>query len=51
MTKMAQLQIRVSAAEKAEIQDAAKRAGMDMSAWVLSRVMSERKREFHTLLQ
>jgi uncharacterized protein (DUF1778 family) len=38
--KTAQLQIRVSAADKAAIQRAAKRAGMDMSAYVLSRVLS-----------
>jgi hypothetical protein len=38
--KIAQLQIRVSAADKATILSAAKRAGMDMSAYVLSRVLS-----------
>jgi hypothetical protein len=38
--KTAQLQIRVSATEKATIQRAAKRAGMDMSAYVLGRVLS-----------
>ena len=38
--KKAQLQIRVSNAEKAAIQKAAKRAGLDMSAYVLSRVIS-----------
>jgi uncharacterized protein (DUF1778 family) len=38
--KTAQLQIRVSAADKAAIQRAAKRAGMDMSSYVLSRVLS-----------
>jgi Protein of unknown function (DUF1778) len=38
--KKAQLQIRVSNADKTAIQKAAKRAGMDMSAYVLSRVIS-----------
>jgi hypothetical protein len=50
MAKIAQLQIRVSAAEKAVIQDAARQARMDMSAWVLSKVLSAAKREFHHLL-
>ncbi|HWJ35240.1 MAG TPA: DUF1778 domain-containing protein [Steroidobacteraceae bacterium] len=39
-SKSAQLQIRVSRGEKKAIQHAAKRAGMDMSAYVLSRVLS-----------
>ena len=38
--KTQQLQIRVSPAEKAAIQRAAKRAGLDMSSYVLSRVIS-----------
>src|SRR5688572_5322504 len=38
--KTAQLQVRVTAAEKAAIQRLAKEAGMDMSAYVLSRVLS-----------
>jgi len=38
--KSAQLQIRVSRSEKAAIQRAAKRAGMPMSAYVLTRVLS-----------
>ena len=37
--KAAQLQIRVTAAEKAAIQRLARRAGMDMSAYVLARVL------------
>jgi hypothetical protein len=37
--KRSQLQIRVSRSEKAAIQRAAKRAGMPMSAYVLSRVL------------
>jgi len=40
-TKKAQLQIRVTKTEKAAIHQAATRAGMDMSAYVLSRVLSE----------
>lgn len=38
--KTAQLQIRVSAADKATIQRAAKQAGMDMSTYVLTRLLS-----------
>ncbi|HZE44020.1 MAG TPA: DUF1778 domain-containing protein [Steroidobacteraceae bacterium] len=38
--KSAQLQIRVSSEEKKAIQHAAERAGMGMSAYVLSRVLS-----------
>lgn len=38
--KTGQLQIRVSPAEKAIIQRAAKRAGLDMSSYVLSKVIS-----------
>jgi hypothetical protein len=38
--KRGQLQIRVSGGEKKAIQRAARRAGMDMSAYVLSRVLS-----------
>jgi hypothetical protein len=38
--KSAQLQIRVSSAQKSAIQRAALRAGMDMSSYVLSRVLS-----------
>jgi hypothetical protein len=38
--KKAQLQIRVTKAEKVAIHQAATRAGMDMSAYVLSRVLS-----------
>jgi hypothetical protein len=38
--KKSQLQIRVSRVEKTAIQKAAKQAGMDMSAYVLSRVLS-----------
>ncbi len=37
--KTGQLQIRVSAAEKAAIQRAARRAGMDMSSFVLGRLL------------
>jgi hypothetical protein len=44
--KTAQLQIRVSAADKAAIQRAAARVGQDMSAYVLSRILSAPAREF-----
>jgi hypothetical protein len=45
-SKSEQLQIRVSSAEKAAIQQSAKRAGMDMSAYVLSRVLPAPARRF-----
>jgi len=38
-TRSGQLQIRVTPAEKAAIQGAARRAGLDMSAYVLGRVL------------
>ena len=44
--KTAQLQIRLSIAQKTAIQRAAARAGMDMSAYVLSRVLSVPARQF-----
>lgn len=40
LEKTAQLQIRVSHRQKAAVQRAAQRAGMDMSCYVLSRVLS-----------
>jgi hypothetical protein len=40
LPKTTQMQIRVSASEKTAIQRAASRAGMDMSAYVLARVLS-----------
>ena len=50
-SKLSQLQIRVSEAEKSAIRRAAKRAGMDMSAYVLSRVLSVPGREFQQALR
>lgn len=47
--KSAQLQIRVSPAEKAAIQRAARRAGLDMSAYVLARVLPAAARRFREL--
>jgi uncharacterized protein (DUF1778 family) len=44
--KLSQLQIRVSEDEKSAIRAAAERAGMDMSAYVLSRALSMPEREF-----
>ena len=43
--KVHQLQIRVSEAEKSAIRSAAERAGMDMSSYVMSRVLSIPARE------
>ena len=48
-TKSAQLQIRVSPAEKAAIQRAARRAGLEMSAYVLTRVLPPPARRFQDL--
>jgi uncharacterized protein (DUF1778 family) len=50
--KTTQMQIRVSAVEKSAIQRAASRAGMDMSAYVLSRVLSVAAAQFrHFVLE
>lgn len=48
--KTTQLQIRVSASEKLAIQRAAKAAGMDMSAYVLDRVLPARSCQFEALV-
>jgi len=48
-TKSAQLQIRVSPAEKAAIQRAARRAGLEMSAYVLARLLPAPVRRFQDL--
>lgn len=47
--KTAQLQIRVSTAEKAAIQRAARRAGMDMSSFVLGRLLPPTGARFQEL--
>jgi uncharacterized protein (DUF1778 family) len=44
-----QLQIRVSAAQKATIQRAAAHAGMDMSRWVLGRLLPPAAEQFREL--
>jgi uncharacterized protein (DUF1778 family) len=49
--KSAQLQIRVSPAEKAAIRRAAHRAGMEMSAYVLARVLPAPARRFQDLTE
>jgi Protein of unknown function (DUF1778) len=48
LPKSAQMQIRVSAQEKAAIQRAAARAGMDMSAYVLAKVLPDSAAEFQS---
>jgi uncharacterized protein (DUF1778 family) len=45
-SRHSQLQVRVSKAEKNAIRRAAERAGMDMSAYVLARVLPAATREF-----
>ena len=49
--KSDQLQIRVPPAEKAAIQRAARRAGLDMSAYVLARVLPAAARRFQDLTE
>ena len=49
LTKSEQLQLRVSREEKRAIQRAATQAGMDMSAYVLSRVISAPTAKFQEL--
>jgi hypothetical protein len=48
-TKSTQLQIRVSPAEKAAIQRAARRAGLEMSTYVLARLLPPPARRFQDL--
>jgi hypothetical protein len=50
-SKTAQLQIRISATEKAMIHRAAARAGLDMSAYVLRRVLSEPATRFRECVE
>jgi hypothetical protein len=49
--KSTQLQIRVSKREKSAIQGAAKRAGLDMSTYVLSRVLTAPAARFQELIE
>jgi hypothetical protein len=49
--KTSQMQIRVSAREKDAIRSAAKRAGMDMSAYVLRRLLSVPGAEFRECIE
>jgi hypothetical protein len=49
--KSAQLQIRVSLAEKTAIRRAARRAGLEMSAYVLARVLPAPARRFQDLTE
>ena len=49
--KTAQMQIRVTATEKTAIQRAAARAGMDMSAYVLARVLSGPAAQFQNCVR
>jgi uncharacterized protein (DUF1778 family) len=49
--KISQLQIRVSEREKVAVRRAAKRAGMDMSTYVLSRVLTLAEERFRGFLR
>jgi hypothetical protein len=51
LAKSEQLQIRLSRQEKAAIQGAAARAGMDMSGYVLSRVLSAPAAQFRACVE
>jgi hypothetical protein len=48
-SKSGQLQIRVSPAQKAAIRSAARNAGLDMSAYVLARLLPAQSRRFQEL--
>ena len=48
--KSHQLQIRVSASQKRAIQEQARRAGMSMSDWVLSRIVAPAEERFQALV-
>jgi len=50
-TKSGQIQIRVSPAQKAAIRRAARRAGLDMSTYVLARLLPAPARRFQDLTQ
>lgn len=50
LNKDTHLQIRVSPTEKAMIARAAKRSGMSMSAWLLSRVLPSQQTKFQQLV-
>ena len=49
--KTSQLQIRVSPAQKAELARRARAEGMDVSSWVLSRVLPQRRARFIELVR
>ncbi|MDE1922385.1 MAG: DUF1778 domain-containing protein, partial [Gammaproteobacteria bacterium] len=49
-TKSTQLQIRVTRTQKAAIQHAADRAGLDLSAYVLSRTLSAESVRFQGIV-
>jgi uncharacterized protein (DUF1778 family) len=51
MTKSTQLQIRVSPQEKTTIQQAARKAGLDMSEYVLSRLFPPQKKILRDLVR
>jgi hypothetical protein len=45
-TKKSHIQLRVSAREKSAVRAAAQRAGMEMSAWILSRLLPPLQQQF-----
>jgi len=49
--KTAQLQIRLTPAQKASLRRRARRAGMDVSAWVLARIAPDSGRRFAGILR
>ena len=50
MAKTSQLQLRLTPTDKAEIQRRARDAGLDVSAWVLSRLLPPASQRFERLL-
>lgn len=51
MNKTAQIQLRVTPAEKADLVRRARAAGLDLSAWMLHRLVPERRIRFQALVR
>lgn len=51
MNKTAQIQLRVTPAEKADLVRRARAAGLDLSAWMLKRLLPDRRADFLALVR
>jgi len=51
MNKTAQIQLRVTPAEKADLVRRARAAGLDLSAWMLHRLLPDRRAQFVALVR